>query len=77
MKKLVWIAAAVGVVTPAVAQEIPDHGTFGRVLEQHLQGFFVDYAAIRADPRDLEDYLTHREAWRPWRGGECRAWHSR
>jgi hypothetical protein len=62
MKKLVWMAAAVGVVTPAVAQEIPDHGTFGRVLEQHLQGFFVDYAAIRADPRDLEDYLTQQAA---------------
>lgn len=62
MKQLVWMAVAMGVVTPAVGQEIPDHGIFARVLERHLRDSFVDYAAIKADPRDLEHYLAQLAA---------------
>jgi hypothetical protein len=58
MKKLVWMAITMGAASPLVSQELPDHATFGRVLEQHLDGVFLDYASIKAGPRDLEDYLA-------------------
>jgi hypothetical protein len=47
---------------PVVAQALPDHTTFGRVLERHLHGIFVDYAAVKADPDDLDAYLAELAA---------------
>jgi hypothetical protein len=65
MKKLLWMAIMTGVASPVVSQELPDHTTFGRVLEHHLQGVFLDYASLKAGPRDLEDYLAELAATSP------------
>ena len=40
------------------AQVLPDHAVFDRVLERYLHGSFVDYAGLKADAGDLEEYLA-------------------
>jgi hypothetical protein len=62
MKKLVWMAITIGAASPLVSQELPDHARFGRVLQQHREGPFLDYAGVKADPQDLEDYLAELAA---------------
>lgn len=51
--------------TPLTAQELPDHSTFTGVLQQHLHGSLVDYAALKANPTALETYLRELEATPP------------
>ena len=52
------IAPAAPATAAAKAQELPDHSTFTRVLEHDLHGTLVDYAALKAEPAELETYLS-------------------
>jgi len=42
---------------PADAQTLPDHSLFTAILQDHVDGPLVDYAAVRTDRQRLELYL--------------------
>ena len=41
------------------------HATYGRVLDKFVRDARVDYAGLKADPSDLDDYLESVAAIRP------------
>lgn len=41
-----------------VAQELPGHSAFTTVVQAHLRGELVGYAALKENPADLDAYLT-------------------
>ena len=52
------VAVVLGFFSTAVmAQDLPDHAMFTRVLEQYVDGDLVDYAELKAHRADLDAYL--------------------
>lgn len=56
MRMWSWTAALTA-ATALAARDLPDPAPFGRVLDRHVEGGRVDYAAVRADRNDLDAYM--------------------
>lgn len=60
-----WLAVAGLALLPGdrlPAQDLPDHGSFTAVLEAHVRGGRVDYAALQQDSARLNFYLARLAA---------------
>ena len=58
MRFILAIGLIARFAVPGWAQSLPDHALFDQVLEKHLNGRFLDYAAVKTDPSGLDAYLT-------------------